>query len=218
MRPPATTFIGPGNRVPACFVFDFHETKQLARFFVQKNRIIMHAVRFQNRFQFRPDRAMPPFILRFRSLAETVAVEVLSGIFLAWAVIVAFVGTASALQAALAGAQAPATVIPSFEDPRIHAIVQAASPERIERDIRTLVGFGTRHTTSDTLSATRGIGAATARMLAQEGARVLSVARRAGAAKSGGRAFGQRRPRGLPDLHQWTGRGQRRTRRRRSGS
>jgi hypothetical protein len=30
----------------------------------------------------------------------------------------------------------------------------------MERDIRTLVGFGTRHTMSDTLSATRGIGAA----------------------------------------------------------
>lgn len=57
-------------------------------------------------------------------------------------------------------AQAPTTPIPSSEDPRVHAIVQASSPERIERDIRTLVAFGTRHTMSDTLSATRGIGAA----------------------------------------------------------
>jgi hypothetical protein len=61
---------------------------------------------------------------------------------------------------ALAGAQAPAAVVPSFEDPRIHAIVDSASARRIERDIRTLVAFGTRHTMSDTLSATRGIGAA----------------------------------------------------------
>ncbi|HUF25998.1 MAG TPA: M28 family peptidase [Gemmatimonadaceae bacterium] len=56
-------------------------------------------------------------------------------------------------------AQSP-TVVPSFEDPRIHEIVAATSAERIERDIRTLVGFGTRHTMSDTISATRGIGAA----------------------------------------------------------
>jgi Zn-dependent M28 family amino/carboxypeptidase len=53
-----------------------------------------------------------------------------------------------------------ATPIPSAEDPRIHDIVAASSAARIERDIRTLVGFGTRHTLSDTLSTTRGIGAA----------------------------------------------------------
>jgi Zn-dependent M28 family amino/carboxypeptidase len=34
------------------------------------------------------------------------------------------------------------------------------SAERIAADVRALVGFGTRHTLSDTLSATRGIGAA----------------------------------------------------------
>ena len=49
---------------------------------------------------------------------------------------------------------APAT------DGRIYEIIDAASPERIEADIRTLVGFGTRNTMSDTLSDTRGIGAA----------------------------------------------------------
>jgi Zn-dependent M28 family amino/carboxypeptidase len=48
----------------------------------------------------------------------------------------------------------------SGEDPRIHAIVGAVSAARMERDIRTLVAFGTRHTLSDTMSATRGIGAA----------------------------------------------------------
>ena len=45
-------------------------------------------------------------------------------------------------------------------DPRIAEIVAASSAERIETDIRTLVGFGTRHTLSETDSATRGIGAA----------------------------------------------------------
>ena len=55
---------------------------------------------------------------------------------------------------------ASAQVIPSNEDRRIHAIVAAVSAERMERDIRTLVGFGTRHTMSDTTSSTRGIGAA----------------------------------------------------------
>ncbi len=39
-------------------------------------------------------------------------------------------------------------------------IATAPSAERIEKDIRTLVNFGTRHTLSDTLSQTRGIGAA----------------------------------------------------------
>lgn len=53
-----------------------------------------------------------------------------------------------------------AGVIPGLEDVRIYEIVAAASPERVERDIRILAGFGTRHTLSDTLSATRGIGAA----------------------------------------------------------
>jgi hypothetical protein len=52
------------------------------------------------------------------------------------------------------------TSAPGFEDPRIHEIVGAVSAARIEHDVRTLVSFGTRHTLSDTLSATRGIGAA----------------------------------------------------------
>ena len=57
-------------------------------------------------------------------------------------------------------AQALTPPVPSIENPRIHEIVAAASADRIESDIRTLVGFGTRHTMSDTISATRGIGAA----------------------------------------------------------
>ncbi|MBL4679411.1 MAG: M28 family peptidase [Pseudomonadales bacterium] len=39
-------------------------------------------------------------------------------------------------------------------------IASMPSPDRIEADIKTLVGFGTRHTLSDTQSQTRGIGAA----------------------------------------------------------
>ena len=45
-------------------------------------------------------------------------------------------------------------------DTRIYEIIDAVSIERIEADITTLAGFGTRHTLSDTVSQTRGIGAA----------------------------------------------------------
>ena len=41
-----------------------------------------------------------------------------------------------------------------------HALVADVSAERIQKDIETLVGFGTRHTLSETESDTRGIGAA----------------------------------------------------------
>ncbi len=41
-----------------------------------------------------------------------------------------------------------------------HALVADVTAERIEHDIRKLVGFGTRHTLSETESDTRGIGAA----------------------------------------------------------
>ena len=49
---------------------------------------------------------------------------------------------------------------PPATDARIYEIVAASSPARVEADIRTLAGFGTRSTLSDTLSDTRGIGAA----------------------------------------------------------
>ena len=45
-------------------------------------------------------------------------------------------------------------------DERIYEIINAVSADRIGQDIATLAGFGTRHTLSDTLSSTRGIGAA----------------------------------------------------------
>lgn len=45
-------------------------------------------------------------------------------------------------------------------DPKMYDIIDAVSADRLESDIRTLAGFGTRHTMSDTTSDTRGIGAA----------------------------------------------------------
>ena len=48
----------------------------------------------------------------------------------------------------------------SDDDARLQRLQSAVSAERIEADIKTLVGFGTRHTLSETESDTRGIGAA----------------------------------------------------------
>lgn len=50
--------------------------------------------------------------------------------------------------------------VPPKEDARMYDIVAAVSADRIEKDIRTLAGFGTRNTFSDTVSTARGIGAA----------------------------------------------------------
>jgi Zn-dependent M28 family amino/carboxypeptidase len=48
----------------------------------------------------------------------------------------------------------------SQTDQKIYDIIDAVSAERIKQDVKTLADFGTRHTLSDTLSETRGIGAA----------------------------------------------------------
>lgn len=45
-------------------------------------------------------------------------------------------------------------------DARLYDIIEKISSERIQADITTLANFGTRHTLSDTISPTRGIGAA----------------------------------------------------------
>ncbi len=50
--------------------------------------------------------------------------------------------------------------VPPQVDLRIYDIIDAVSADRIETDIRKLAGFGTRNTFSDTVSDTRGIGAA----------------------------------------------------------
>ncbi len=57
------------------------------------------------------------------------------------------------------------TILPSSsalagDDQRLHDQVAAVSAERLQNDIQKLVDFGTRHTLSDTISQTRGIGAA----------------------------------------------------------
>jgi hypothetical protein len=53
-------------------------------------------------------------------------------------------------------AQTPAAV----EQPLLHEVAGEVSPDRLLADVTALVGFGTRHTLSETQSETRGIGAA----------------------------------------------------------
>ncbi len=48
----------------------------------------------------------------------------------------------------------------SQTDQKLYDIIDTVSADRIKNDVKTLVNFGTRHTLSDTLSETRGIGAA----------------------------------------------------------
>ncbi len=56
----------------------------------------------------------------------------------------------------LAAAQTPAAV----EHPLLHDVAAQIRPERMREDITAMVGFGTRHTLSETRSDVRGIGAA----------------------------------------------------------
>lgn len=50
--------------------------------------------------------------------------------------------------------------ITAQSDQKLYDIIGAISEERIKNDVKTLADFGTRHTLSDTISNTRGIGAA----------------------------------------------------------
>ena len=68
-----------------------------------------------------------------------------------------FAALATSALAVSGNAQEPE---PPGRDARHYALLEEVSAERIERDIRTLAGFGTRHTLSETESETRGIGAA----------------------------------------------------------
>ncbi|WP_271783984.1 M28 family peptidase [Aquimarina algiphila] len=52
------------------------------------------------------------------------------------------------------------TILTAQTDQRIYDIITAVSADRIETDIKKLADFGTRNTFSDTISNTRGIGAA----------------------------------------------------------
>ena len=51
-------------------------------------------------------------------------------------------------------------LIQAQEEYNLYNVINSVSSERIENDVKTLVNFGTRHTLSDTLSKSRGIGAA----------------------------------------------------------
>jgi len=68
---------------------------------------------------------------------------------------VALVSGASAV-----AADPASTALPGLDDVRATAIVGAVDPTQLQATIRKLVSFGTRHTMSDTVSDTRGIGAA----------------------------------------------------------
>lgn len=68
-----------------------------------------------------------------------------------------------------AGAQTSA----SAEHPSLHALATQIDTERMRSDITSMVGFGTRHTLSETTSDTRGIGAA--RRWAESHFRTLST-------------------------------------------
>ncbi|MDP1913340.1 M20/M25/M40 family metallo-hydrolase [Brevundimonas sp.] len=68
-----------------------------------------------------------------------------------------------ALSIALAGAilaSVPASAQTVEEQALLHQLAAEVRPERMRADIEALVGFGTRHTMSETVSDTRGIGAA----------------------------------------------------------
>ena len=58
------------------------------------------------------------------------------------------------------GTFATSIVAQSATDQKIYDIIEAVSADRLEAYITTLANFGTRHTLSDTISDTRGIGAA----------------------------------------------------------
>lgn len=68
-------------------------------------------------------------------------------------------GAASVHSAAFAAEAAADRPLPARQA-EIDAIVKEISPQRIQAYVNKLVGFGTRHTMSDTTSETRGIGAA----------------------------------------------------------
>jgi hypothetical protein len=77
-------------------------------------------------------------------------------------------GLVLAVAIAVALAQRPSTPAGATEQratgprlqPQVAAMLREISSRRIERSIRTLAGFGTRHTLSSQTDPTRGIGAA----------------------------------------------------------
>jgi len=69
-------------------------------------------------------------------------------------IIAIFLATTAVASSAFAQVAPPAEVL------AVHDHVAAVSPQRLRSDVQSLVGFGTRHTASETDSDTRGIGAA----------------------------------------------------------
>ncbi len=74
--------------------------------------------------------------------------------------ILGFVFTLALFPLALGAAKAFAADAPSATDPDIARIVRDVSQERLETYVRTLAGFGTRHSLSTTEDPQRGVGAA----------------------------------------------------------
>ena len=74
------------------------------------------------------------------------------------AVLLATTGAASATTTVIAVTRAEPDI--GARQAQIDAIVREISPQRIQATIDKLVSFGTSHTMSDTVSDTRGIGAA----------------------------------------------------------
>ena len=60
----------------------------------------------------------------------------------------------------LASCHVAALAGPTVPDPRIQEVLARIDPAAIQKYVEKLVSFGTRHTLSDTVSPTRGIGAA----------------------------------------------------------
>src|SRR5438309_1063424 len=69
-------------------------------------------------------------------------------------------GLALVLTLCCAAAAGDPPLAPSPDHPVLSEIAAAVSPDQLHDTIQTLVGFGTRHTLSDTKSETRGIGVA----------------------------------------------------------
>lgn len=67
---------------------------------------------------------------------------------------------ALAALAGLALTTSPVALAPAVRSPRVEALVGAIEPARLQASVARLVGFGTRHTLSETASEARGIGAA----------------------------------------------------------
>ena len=65
--------------------------------------------------------------------------------------------------------------VPPDLDLRIYDIIEASSADNIESHVRALAGFGTRNTMSDTLSETRGIGAARRWIKAEMDGEILEI-------------------------------------------